>query len=77
MNCKTIKAVLPEPILLATEKLGVLPEEVVYIGDTESDCQAAQAAGTRFILYSKDPTTPNVIVASQFNELPSLITQLG
>jgi phosphoglycolate phosphatase len=35
----------PLPLLHAAEKLGVLPEECLYIGDAESDMKAAAAAG--------------------------------
>lgn len=37
----------PEPILLGCEKLGVLPEETIYVGDSIFDMQAAKAAGTQ------------------------------
>lgn len=37
----------PEPILLGCEKLGVLPEETIYVGDSVFDMQAAKAAGTQ------------------------------
>ena len=43
----------PEPLILATQKLGVLPEECVYIGDAATDVQAAHTAGMKIIGYSK------------------------
>lgn len=38
----------PDPILLAMEKLHADPSNTVYIGDMETDLQAAHAAGTNF-----------------------------
>jgi phosphoglycolate phosphatase len=35
----------PLPLLHAAEKLGVLPEECLFVGDAESDMRAADAAG--------------------------------
>jgi beta-phosphoglucomutase-like phosphatase (HAD superfamily) len=43
----------PEPLLLAAKRLGIAPGEAVYIGDTESDAQAAVAAGMMFIAYTE------------------------
>ncbi|NTW13877.1 MAG: HAD family hydrolase [Candidatus Moranbacteria bacterium] len=43
----------PDPLLLAVNRLGVRPEESVYVGDTESDVRAARAAGMKIVLYSK------------------------
>jgi phosphoglycolate phosphatase len=43
----------PEPLLLAAKKLGIKPEEAVYIGDSESDIEAAHAAGMKIISYPK------------------------
>ncbi len=37
----------PEPILLGCEKLDVLPEETIYVGDSVFDMQAAKSAGTQ------------------------------
>ena len=44
----------PEPLILATTKLNMAPEECVYIGDSETDIIAAKAAGMKSILYSKE-----------------------
>ena len=37
----------PAPLLHAAKRLGITPEECVYIGDAERDVLAAQAAGMR------------------------------
>lgn len=39
----------PEPLLVALEKLNVKPNEAIYIGDGDSDIQAASAAGMKSI----------------------------
>lgn len=38
----------PEPLLLAASKLGVFPEESIYVGDSLSDAQSASAAHIPF-----------------------------
>jgi HAD superfamily hydrolase (TIGR01549 family) len=35
----------PKPILLACEKLGTLPEETLFVGDTAADINAGRSAG--------------------------------
>lgn len=35
----------PEPLLLVAERLGFAPEELLFVGDSRNDIQAAQAAG--------------------------------
>ncbi len=37
----------PEPVLAACARLGVAPEEAVYVGDSPHDIAAGRAAGTR------------------------------
>lgn len=67
----------PEPLLFAAEKLGLAPAECIYIGDAESDLQAARAAGMNFILYSKDgekkADTRAAERTTDFREIPDLI----
>jgi HAD superfamily hydrolase (TIGR01509 family) len=43
----------PEPVLRATAALGVRPEQCVLVGDSPTDIEAAQKAGTRSIGYAK------------------------
>ncbi len=47
----------PEPILLGCEKLAVLPENTIYVGDSIFDMEAGQAAGTKLcaVKYSVTP----------------------
>lgn len=35
----------PDPLLLACERLGIVPADALYVGDDERDVQAARAAG--------------------------------
>lgn len=44
----------PEPLLKALEDLAVLPDEAVFIGDSDVDRQAAEAAGVPFVAYKND-----------------------
>lgn len=37
----------PEPVLFALEKLGVAPEEALFVGDSPHDVASGKAAGTR------------------------------
>lgn len=41
----------PEMLLLAVRELGLRKDEVWYVGDSELDRQAAEAAGLRFVAY--------------------------
>lgn len=66
----------PEPLLLAASKLGVGPEECVYIGDVSSDLKAGQAAGMKVIIYSKNKPTQADAWTTSFTELPSLVSSL-
>ena len=59
----------PEPLLLAAKRLGVEPNECVYIGDLETDMEAARAAGMRFILYSRKPAGYAVAKARSFTDI--------
>ncbi|WP_135852885.1 HAD family hydrolase [Halorussus salinus] len=38
----------PRALLAAVEELGVAPEDVLFVGDSESDRTTAERAGTRF-----------------------------
>ena len=39
----------PEPLLLVAERLGLAPAELLFVGDSRNDIQAAQAAGCRSV----------------------------
>ncbi len=42
----------PDPVLLACEKLGVLPSEAVMVGDSGNDSESALRAGVKCILVT-------------------------
>ena len=66
----------PEPLLLIAQKLNLKPEEIVYIGDVETDFQAAKSAGMKFILFSKRNIKGVNLSTSNFSKLPNLIMNL-
>ncbi|RME35610.1 MAG: HAD family hydrolase [Deltaproteobacteria bacterium] len=41
----------PDMLVKAAERLGLHPQELVFVGDSELDRRAAEAAGTRFVAY--------------------------
>ena len=45
----------PEPLLVACERLGVDPEEALFVGDSESDARTAARAGTMFQYVQGEP----------------------
>ena len=44
----------PDMLLLAAERMGILPAEALYVGDTEVDRHAAEEAGMEFVCYRRD-----------------------
>jgi HAD superfamily hydrolase (TIGR01509 family) len=66
----------PEPLILAAEKLGVKPEESVYIGDVKNDIKAGKAAGMKVIIYSKKQFNNADAHTTLFNKLPEIIKSL-
>jgi len=67
----------PEPLLLASTKLGVEPNECVYIGDAPSDAIAAKDAGMKFVFFSNEPLEDVKFKTSDFKKLPDIISQLN
>jgi len=65
----------PEPLLLAAEKLGVKPDEIVYVGDAASDVKAAKAAGMKMVAFPKELEGADAFTDS-FEKLPELISAL-
>ena len=66
----------PEPLLLAAKKLGLKPEECVYIGDAETDIMAARAAGMKVVMYSKTDFNQADASTKIFTKLPEIIASL-
>ena len=67
----------PEPLLLAANKLGVVPDECIYVGDVENDMKAARAAGMKVIIYSKNNFVEADAWTPLFSQLPELISSLS
>ena len=63
----------PDPLLLACKKLGVNPDEAVYVGDAQSDIIAGKAAGMKVIFFSQVTNKNADATTSQFQKLPKLV----
>jgi phosphoglycolate phosphatase len=68
----------PEPLLVALKKMGIAPEEAVYVGDQKTDLESAKAAGIPFILYSEfDYGLEDVAwEAHAFSDIPDLVEKI-
>jgi len=67
----------PDPLLLACERLAIKPKEAVYIGDTNTDIQAAKAAGMKVIIYSKNALLEADAVTDSFEQIPKLVETMS
>jgi pyrophosphatase PpaX len=67
----------PSPLLLSAKRLGFKQEEMIYVGDTESDIQAAQAANMKMILFSKINLPGATASTSFFGKLPDLVATIN
>jgi HAD superfamily hydrolase (TIGR01509 family) len=54
----------PESVQLAVARLGVAPEEVVFVGDSAADMAAARATGTLAVAAGWGHQTPGIPVAA-------------
>ena len=72
----------PAPEMLFAALDTCPPEQVLYIGDSETDCETAQNAGVRFLLftegYRKSPpeALPHVARFSDWSDVPKLVRTL-
>ena len=74
----------PEPLLCALQKMRLLPEDCVYVGDTREDVHMARRAGVRTVgIVGPFPTAkrlklsrPDVLLSS-LAELPAALRQLA
>lgn len=67
----------PEPLLFAAKQLGFSPAECVYVGDLETDVQAAKAAHMKCIIYSQDKFDIADGYTKTFGDLPKVIEELN
>jgi pyrophosphatase PpaX len=69
----------PEPLLLALERLGALPGETAYVGDSPFDMEAAKAAGVAAIgvswgrIHTADKLTHADTVVHTADELLNVV----
>jgi len=66
----------PEPLLLALRKIQLKAHEVVYIGDAQSDVDAAKSAGIKMIAYAKSSLIGADTQTHDFGKIPALIESL-
>lgn len=70
----------PDPLLLVAERMGIAPQQMLFVGDSRNDIQAAKAAGcpsvglTYGYNYGEaiDLSQPDVIYQSINDLLPAL-----
>ncbi|MHB0980902.1 MAG: HAD family hydrolase [Thermoleophilia bacterium] len=66
----------PDMLLLAAEKLGIPPEATLYVGDTDVDEQAAEAAGMSFLCYRRHEP-PGDACLRDLRDLPGRLRALS
>jgi len=66
----------PEPIHLALKRLDVRPKEAIYIGDAQSDADAARGAGVKVIIY-RNPKVKGDFNITDFREIPRIVEKLN
>ena len=65
----------PEPLLKALKQLGCMPEDCLYVGDTEADIIAGKAASIKTVLIdSKFSRNLNVKSDFKINKLMNILT---
>lgn len=68
----------PEPILQVIQELQANPNETIYIGDMQTDLQAAHAAGIRFAGANYGAINPAALTAADFKLItPACLLTLG
>ena len=64
----------PRGFLVAAERMGVAPEEVVYVGDrVEVDAAGAAAAGMRCLIVGAPESGPDHVAVETFEEIPNVL----
>lgn len=63
----------PEPLLMAVNSLELTLDQVIYVGDSETDFDAAKAAGMKFIHFADEPFRDVGGHATRFSDLPKVI----
>lgn len=60
----------PDVVLLAAERLGLGPNEILYVGDAVYDAEAAAAAGIRFVGFRREGD----FRVERLREIPALLS---
>ncbi len=66
----------PDCLFLAAERLGLKPEECIYVGDQEIDVATGRAAGMKVILVAKQSRGNEDVRINALSELPFAIAKL-
>jgi HAD superfamily hydrolase (TIGR01509 family) len=64
----------PDMLLLAAERLGLKPAELLFVGDSELDREASRRAGIRFVAYKH--SVGGAMGVDSHQELLSLVERL-
>jgi HAD superfamily hydrolase (TIGR01509 family) len=67
----------PEPLQIAITKLGIEPNEAIYVGDSHTDIEAAQAAGTKSIHLASEKHNDADIGIDHFDKLVEAIAKIS
>ena len=82
LGAEDVPAFKPDPggLLLALERMGIKPDDALYVGDTTIDAEAAANANLRFAAVLTGPTAasdfaahPSVAVLTSVIDLPPLL----
>jgi len=80
-DCRPYEKPHPHGLLMAAERLGVAPENCIYVGDQDFDMHAARVAGMTGILIPRTHTPPHACadaphVIQSLEELPNLLARM-
>lgn len=67
----------PDPLFLAMKQLNVKPQETIYVGDQQADFLAARAAGTKIIMFTKEPFPDADVCVTSFADIPNAILKVA
>jgi len=66
----------PESMNLALQRLGLKPDEAVYVGDAESDLEIGRATGVKVIMYGPDAIKGDFNIR-ELKEIPKIVEKLN
>ncbi len=67
----------PDSLRVAAKRLQLREDEIIYVGDSPTDIQAAHAAGMRAIGYSNKHLAGADKLVSSFEKIPEAVRELG